>query len=317
MSAHRPRPRSGQFTFDGHRLKQLHSDPPSSGLPSTPRRSSAPFAPHQSPAALIIDGGGSGGGGACADAREQPQQKKQPNRHRRVVSVSWPGDISLKSQWHDKDDNQRDLEWEQHLQDMSRRSSSTKSSSSSADEEPPVLVGLGLGATAAARPAAVEAGAAAAAAATVNVKVVAPNKRQRQMDYSKTRVSSGPIDIPPSPRTTGDRDEAEGGERGAKAATDAGEWYPCWTPSRPDDNKCGEKGGPPEHILIWERAVKQQRQQQQQQEQQPEEGAGRAEIVEQDEDVEDVGDDSDDDGLQQRRPERRMSSDQPIFDMDL
>ena len=344
MSAHRPRPRSGQFTFDGHALRQLHSEEP---LPRSPpsRRSSAPFSWHESPA-LITDSGSSGGGSGSGgvDSREQRQQQQQQQgpqqKHRRVVSVSWPGDVSFNHQWHgnDKDDgatNHRNEGWEQHLQRMmmSRRSSSISrgTTMTSADEEdeddddddhPPAFVGLGAGPAPAPAPIP-----APAPAVTVNLKVV-PNKRQRQTAFSAKRVSSGPIDIPPSPRTTAGIGDGRGGvgemdERGARAITDAGEWYPCWSPSRPDDKKCGEGGGPPEHILIWERQAKRSASQQQQQQLDTggagggAGGAGRADVVEEDGDSE-----SEDDEARQGRPERKLSSDQygsttMLFEMDM
>lgn len=339
MSNHRARPRSGEFS--AQKLQQLedtqHADSQEQRTSSarSPARSYSASYSQRSPTALIIDSGGggrdSGSRGirvpsADHDAhRHEHQHEQQQQRHRRVVSLSWPGEARLV---------ERDADWDQQLQDMSRRISTSSSSSGS---------GSGCGSKAADELPVTTAVIEAPASATK----AAPNKRQRQMAFSKKRLSSGPIDIPPSPRTAaasssaagargfhgalarGDADDAD--SRGGRAATDAGEWYPCWSATRPDDKKCGEGGGPPEHILIWERAVRSGSQQHQAigavggggGSTRVSEGSARGQVVGLDDSEAEEADEAvEDDELLQMRPERRMSSDQGsstvmLFEMDM
>lgn len=270
MSNHRARPRSGEFS--AQKLKELEDathadshDQRSSSARSPARSYSAPYS-QRSPPALVIDSGDGSSGGSGSSSRgirvrpadhEAPQQ-----RHRRVVSLSWPGEARL---------IERNTDWYQQLQDMSRRISISSNSSNGS------ISGSSSSNSKAAAVADADAmdGSVTTSAAQVNDNVkAAPNKRQRQMAFSHKRVSSGPIDIPPSPRTAaanapataararGFRGALDWGDAfdvdspGGRAATDASEWYPCWSATRPDDKKCGKSGGPPEHILMWERAVR-------------------------------------------------------------
>eukprot|EP00903_Cladosiphon_okamuranus_P009389 g8953.t1 len=286
MSNHRARPRSGEFSVQ--KIKDLQDrtradvDPDSrevgidqrSKAARSPARSySAPYS-QRSPAALVIDNANDSGGGRGSSSHgvRGPHEGRQ-QQHRRVVSLSWPGEARPV---------ERTVDWDQQLQDISRRissssssssgsggSSGNSSSSSSGGKAPAVAVAV---ADMTDRPGP-SPGPATTFGAQLNVNdnnvdvdvKAAPNKRQRQMAFSKKRVSSGPIDIPPSPRASaanapagarGLRRAGGADSRGGRAATDAGEWYPCWSATRPDDKKCGEGGGPPEHILIWERAVR-------------------------------------------------------------
>lgn len=321
MSNHRqPRPRSGEFSAPN--LKQVQQDtradssehPPAHSARSPARSYSAPYS-QRSPAALIVDSGSSSRGvNVPPGDHEAHLQRHQHQQHRRVVSLSWPGEPAALLD--------RDSDWDQQLQDMSRRISS--SSNSSGGSKAPLADGDPA-------PAIVDAKVIVNAEATT--EAAAPNKRQRQMAFSKKRVSSGPIDIPPSPSATasaaasggrGFHGDVDSGARGARAATDAGDWYPCWSATRPDDRKCGEGGGPPEHILIWERAVRSNSQLLHQ----AEGGGGsnrvsegsRGEVVEEG----DSSSEGEEDKLElpRRSSERRMSSDQGsggvmLFEMDM
>eukprot|EP00752_Nemacystus_decipiens_P010595 g9435.t1 len=327
MSNHRARPRSGEFSTqklqqiqDTYADSQEQERSTSSATRSPARSYPAPYS-QRSPTALIIDSGGSGDSSSSRGLRVRPadhEAQRQEQQHRRVVSLSWPGEARLALV-------ERSADWDQQLQEMSRRISNSSSSGSSGG-------GGGGGSIKAADDPLVESSASVKTAA-------APNKRQRQMAFSKKRVSSGPIDIPPSPRTmaasaTSGRgvrggalargDEGDADIRGGRAQTDAGQWYPCYSATRPDDKRCGEGGGPPEHILIWERAVRSGSQQQQaigaegRESTRVSEGSTRGQIVGLDD-----SEAEDEDDLQQMRGERRMSSDQDhggatvmLFEMD-
>lgn len=253
----------------------------------------------------------SGGSSLSMSTADHGPQLAQ--RHTRVVSLSWPGETR-----HGGEEPlpSRAIEHREALRTEEER-----------EETAPVAVSA-------------PAHAAAAAAAPA-----APSKRQRQMDWANTKTSSGPIDIPPSP---GDQQQHRGGQpstfhqdsllgyhatvttreegassgRGGRAATDAGAWYPCWPRTRPDEDSSGDGGGPPAHILIWERSFMRSASLQQRAlateepleaglgSRRVSEGSARGEVQGQEEEEEDE-EDEDADGY----PERRMS-DQSMFEMD-
>ncbi|CAN0429958.1 unnamed protein product [Pylaiella littoralis] len=202
------------------------------------------------------------------------QQLQQRQEHRRVVSLSWPGEYRLNPQLSEQDYWKQQLE-PQDTTTTARTNISTTTTTTCVLQE--------------------EEGEEEDEGEAVKKAAVLPNKRQRQMAFKQKRASSGPIDIPPSPAaaaaavaaaapTGQDADNgnatrfydyvdpwtgvhvattstlATGDEvriaRGGRAATDADAWYLCWASNRPDLDDDGNRGsvrGPPAHIIQWER----------------------------------------------------------------